>query len=124
MTARLDRVLRPFVGPDGVRRLVAGLTLMVALPRLPFWPGPDVVYPLRFLPQEVYGWLTLAAGLLLLATTGRYRIRVRGRLAALLAFVVWATLAAATTSATSMMIDLLIMYALLGEMMVWRYDEC
>lgn len=122
MTARLRALLRPFCGQD-IRRLVGFLTLAVALPRLPVWPGPAIVYPLRWLPQELYGWLTLAAGLLLLATLGRHRTRLRGRLTALFAFAVWATLAAATTSATSMMIDLLIMYALLGEMMAVP-DEC
>lgn len=122
MTVRLRALLRPFCGQD-IRRLVAFLTLAVALPRLPGWPGPAVVYPLQFLPQEAFGWLTLAAGLLLLATMGRHRLRVRGRLAALFSFVVWATLAAATTSATSMLIDLLIMYALLGEIMA-LHNEC
>lgn len=122
MTARLRALLRPFCGPD-VRRLLAFLTLAVALPRLPGWPGPAIVYPLQFLPQAAFGWLTLAAGLGLLFTMGRHRLRVRGRLAALFAFAVWATLAAATTSATSMLIDLLIMYALLGEIMALR-NEC
>lgn len=120
MIARLRGLLHPPSGRD-VRRLVAFLTLAVALPRLPGWPGPATVYPLRLLPQEWFGWLTLLAGLLLLATL-RWRLRVRGRLAALFALAVWATLAAATTSATSMMIDLLIMYALLGEILA-RHNE-
>lgn len=121
MKAKAWHLLRPFRGPD-VRRLVACLTLAVALPRLPGWPGPTIVYPLQFLPQEAFGWLTLVAGLLLLATLGKYRWRLRGRLAALFAFAVWATLAAATTSATSLLVDLIIMYALLGEIIALPND--
>lgn len=122
MRARVWSVLRPFRGPD-VRRLVAFLTLAVALPRLPGWPGPAIVYPLHLLPQEAFGWLTLIAGVLLMATLGEQRWRLRGRLVALFAFAVWATLAAATTSTTSLMIDLLIMYALLGEIIALP-DDC
>lgn len=121
MKAKAWHLLRAFRGPD-VRRLVACLTLAVALPRLPGWPGPTIVYPLQFLPQEAFGWLTLVAGLLLLATLGKYRWRLRGRLAALFAFAVWATLAAATTSATSLLVDLIIMYALLGEIIALPND--
>lgn len=107
--------LRPPRGRD-VRRLVAMLTLAVALPRLPGWPGPVVVYPLRLLPPEVFGYLTLVVGLTLwLTACNRWRLRPAGRLAAVLAFATWLTLAAATTSATSVMVDLVIAYALLGE---------
>lgn len=105
---------RPFRGPD-VRRLVAWVTLAVAVPRLPFVPAPVIVYPLGILPQEAFGWLCLATGLALLATGGRWRLRVRGRMVALAALLMWSVLAAATSSLTSLLIDLLMMYACLGE---------
>lgn len=115
MIQRAICCLRAPRGRD-VRRLVALLTFAVALPRLPFWPGSAVVYPLRWLPQEVFGWLTLAVGLALLATAcNRWRLRPAGRLAAVFGFVTWVTLAAATTSATSVLVDLAVAYALLGE---------
>lgn len=123
MIAKLRRWLRPFCGEE-IRRLVAAITLAVALPRLPVWPSTPAVQPLQLLPQEAFGWITLVAGLALLATSGHWRLRVVGRLTALMVFSVWALLAAAATSSTSILIDLLIMYALLGEIMVLRHAEC
>lgn len=118
----LTCMLRPPRGCD-VRRLVALLTLAVAVPRLPFWPGPPVVYPLRLLPQEVFGWLTLFIGLTLLLTAcNRWRLHPVGRLIAVLGFATWLTLAAATTSVTSMIVDVAIAYALLGEILSLRHD--
>lgn len=124
MIARLRRWLRPFCGEE-IKRLVAAITLAVALPRLPFWPGPHIVYPLHLLPQEVFGWAALVSSLLLLATTERYRLRFVGRMSAVLAFAFWVTLAFATTSATSMMLDALFAYALFGEIIAQekRGDE-
>ncbi len=125
MKANLARWLRPPRGCD-VRRLVAWLTLSVALPRLPLF-GPSAtmtVYPLGILPQETFGWIFLTAGLVLLATGGRWRLRMRGRLAALAALVAWSVLAAATSSATSRLLDLAIMYALVGEIIAGRDDPC
>lgn len=107
--------LRPPRGDD-VRRLLALLTLAVALPRLPIWPGPAIVYPLRLLPQEAFGWLTLVVGIALLLTScNGQRLQLPGRLTSVLAFATWLTLAAATSSATSLLVDLAIAYALLGE---------
>lgn len=124
MRRRLWALLHPFRGNE-VRRLVAFLTLAVALPRLPFFPAPPIVYPLGILPQETFGWLFLACGLALLATGGRWRMRLRGRLVALAAFVAWSVLAAATTSLTSVLIDAVIMWAMFGEITVGRDDaEC
>lgn len=124
MLSSLWRCVRPPVGPDA-RRLVGLATLAVALPRLPFWPGPHIVYPLHLLPQEVFGWAALVSSLLLLATTERYRMRFVGRMSAVLAFAFWVTLAFATTSATSMMLDALFAYALFGEIIAQekRGDE-
>lgn len=125
MKARLYRWLRAPRGCD-VRRLAGWATLAVAIPRLPVWPGPTAIfnYPLGILPQETFGWLFLAAGLLLLATGGEYRSRVRGRLAALLALLAWSVLAAATPSMTSRLIDLVFMYSLVGEIIAGRDDPC
>lgn len=121
--ATVWRMVRPMRGVD-VRRLAAWLTLAVAIPRLPWLPGPSTNYPLGLLPQETFGWLFLLAGVLLLATGGRWRLRVRGRLAALLGLLVWSVLAAATTSMTSRLIDGVVMWALLGEITAGWEDEC
>ena len=53
----------------------------------------------------------------LLATSGRYRLRVSGRVVAALAVVAWATLAAAAGSTTSILINLLCAASMLAE--VW-----
>ena len=109
-------LLRPFRGAD-VRRLTAVALISVALPRLPFWPGPSTVYVLDFLPEVVFGWLTLAVAIGLLATVGCCRTQIVGRVIALLAFVLWVTLAAATTSVTSIILNLAFAYAMLGEIL-------
>lgn len=114
-------LLRPFRGTE-VRRLSAFVLLGVALPRLPGWPGAPIVYPLNLLPQEVFGWAALAIGIGLLATGGRWRLRFAGRFVAVLAFVLWVTLAAATTSDTSMIIDAMFAYAMFGEIVTQRGD--
>jgi len=121
--ARLIELLRPPRGVD-VRRMTGFVLLGVALPRLPFWFGPSVVYPLNLLPQEVFGWLTLALALGLLATLGRWRLRLVGRTVALLAFVMWVTLAVATTSVTSMFLDGVFAWAMFGEIVTQREDSC
>lgn len=125
MRARIWQALRPMRGQD-VRRLAAWLTLAVAIPRLPIFPlaVSMTVYPLGILPQETFGWMFVMAALALLITGGRWRHRVRGRLAALLALLAWSVLAAATTSMTSRLLDLTIMWALLGEITAGRDDEC
>ena len=109
-------LLRPFRGVD-VRRLTGWVLMGVALPRLPFWPGPAVVYPLNLLPQETFGWAALVISLALLATGNRWQLRFAGRLVAVLAFVFWVTMAGATTSTTSMFID-----AMFGEIVTQRGD--
>lgn len=122
MKAKLIALLRPPRGVD-VRRLTAFVLLGVALPRLPFWPGPSIVYPLQLLPQAAFGWLTLAIGVALLVTLGRWRLRFAGRAVAVLAFALWVTLAAATTSITSMILDIMFAYAMFGEIVTQR-DGC
>jgi hypothetical protein len=120
---RLLYAVRPFRGED-VRRIAAYFTLGVALPRLPLWPGAaPTVNPLRFLPPEVFGWITLILGIALLLTNGRQRHRFRARLVAFVGLLVWAFLAGATNSATSFIIDITVAYALLGEIGASR-DDC
>lgn len=115
-------LLRPFRGVD-VRRLTGWVLMAVALPRLPFFPSPPIVYPLGILPQVTFGWLFFGCALTLLATGKHWRLRLRGRLVALAAFVAWSVLAAATTSLTSVMIDAVIMWAMLGEITAGHDDD-
>lgn len=124
MKAKLFHWLRAPRGCD-VRRLIAWMTFAVALPRLPlFAPSASMtVYPLGILPQETFGWIFLAAGLALLITGGRWRLKMRGRTAALAALLAWSVLAAATTSTTSRLLDLGIMYSLVGEIIAGRDDD-
>jgi hypothetical protein len=114
MRDNIFALLRPFQGAD-VRRLTAVVLFAVALPRLPFWPGPSTVYQLTILPAEVFGWLALALAVGLFATTGCCRTHLVGRIIAMLAFVLWVILAAATTSITSIVLNLAFAYAMLGE---------
>jgi hypothetical protein len=116
MRDNIVALLRPFRGAD-VRRLTAVVLFAVALPRLPFWPGPSTVYLLTILPEAVFGWLTLAVAIGLLATVSCCRTQIVGRVVAMLAFVLWVTLAAATTSVTSIILNLAFAYAMLGE--IW-----
>jgi multidrug transporter EmrE-like cation transporter len=114
MRDNIVSLLRPFQGPD-VRRLTAFALLTVALPRLPGWPEPSTVSQLSFLPAETFGWLALALAVGLFATTGCCRTHLVGRLIAMLAFVLWVILAAATASFTSTALNLGFAYAMLGE---------
>jgi hypothetical protein len=114
MKTELINLLRPFHGAD-VRRLVAWALFTVALPRLPFWPGPSTVYHLTILPAEMFGWLALVLAICLWATAGCCRTQFVGRLFAMLAFILWVVLAAATTSFTSIALNLGFAYAMLGE---------
>lgn len=114
MKAKFVALLRPFHGFE-VRRLTGFIMLGIALPRLPFWPGPAIVYPLKLLPEATFGWLTLAVSLALLITAWRWRLHFSGRFVALVAFVTWVILAVATTSVTSMILDITFAWASFGE---------
>jgi hypothetical protein len=116
MRDNLIALLRPFRGAD-VRRLTALALIAVALPRLPGFPGPSTVYLLTLLPAEAFAWLALALAIGLLATAGCCRTQFVGRLLATLAFILWVTLAAATNSITSMILNLAFAYAMLGEIL-------
>lgn len=122
MKANIVALLRPPRGVD-VRKLTAFVLLAVAIPRLPFYPGPPIVYPLGIFPGEVFGWLALFVSMGLLLTAIKYRVRAIGRFMALLAFVLWITLAAATTSVTSMILDIIFAYAMFGEIIAYQ-DGC
>ena len=114
MRDSLIALLRPFRGYD-VRRLCAWITLAVAVPRLPLWDIPPLFSPLTILPPELFGWLTLALGIALLATNGPRRQSLGGRLVAFVGLVVFGILTGATTSVTSMIINVGIMWAMVGE---------
>jgi hypothetical protein len=115
MRERFVWLLRPFRGIN-TRRMTAFILLAVAIPRLPFWPGPAVVYPLGILSSDAFGWLTLVNAIALLVTGGRWRLHWLGRLAALGAFATWVLLAFATTSWTSRLIDIILVWAMWGEL--------
>lgn len=121
--SRARRYLKPPCGRQ-VRRLAAALTLAVGVPRLPLFDGTEVVYTaLRFVDPWVYGVMMTALGLALLATAyGGWRLRPWGRLVAALGFAAWVMLAAATSSATSLLINLAVASVLLAE--VWTVGPC
>ena len=122
MIERLWSLVRPFRGSE-VRRMVGWISLAVALPWLPCWPGPSIVYPLQLLSQATFGLMLLAVGIGLLATGNRWRLHWTGRLLLVLGFSAWVTLAAATTSVTSLLIDAVIAWALLGEIVTQRGND-
>ena len=108
------RYLYPPAGRE-VRRLVALITLAVGLPRLPLLADVLVFTPQRFGQHEAYGIASIIVGMLLLATSSRWRLALVGRLVAVAGVVLWATLAAATVSTTSLLIDLAVAASLLME---------
>lgn len=114
------RYLAPPTGAE-VRRLVAMITLAVGLPRLPLMAELFSFAPQRFGPPELYGVLLTALGLALLATSYHGRLTWYGRLTAVLAFTAWVTLAAATLSATSLLINLAIAASCLMEVGTLRH---
>ena len=87
------------------------------------WPGIEPAFsPLRFVDPWVYGILTTVLGVALLFTAYRGRLAPVGRVTAAIGVVVWVTLAAATPSATSLLIDALVAATLLAE--VWTMRSC
>ena len=108
------RYLYPPCGRE-VRRLISVLTLAVGLPRLPFVHNVFSFAPQRFGEPEVFGVLCTIIGLLLFVTSYKWRLTLFGRLVAVFGFVTWITLAVATISATSLLIDLALAMSLLWE---------
>lgn len=109
------RYLYPPAGVE-VRRLIAILTLAVGLPRLPVLAELFSFATQRLLPPETFGVICTLTGVLLLATChSDRRLALIGRLSAVAGVVLWATLAAATDSTTSLLIDLAVAASLLME---------
>ncbi len=115
------RYLYPPAGVD-VRRLIALATLAVGIPRLPGVAEVAAFAPQRFGPPEVFGVVCTLAGLALLATAYRQRLTIWGRMAAVVAFVTWISLAAETTSVTSLLLDLAIAASLFVEVGTLRNE--
>lgn len=116
---KILRVLKPPCG-HAVRKMAAMLTLAVGLPRLPMF---DAVYsPLRFMEPWVYGIVMTVLGLALYITSSR-RLTAVGRVIAATGFTMWIVLAAATSSTTSFLIDLVVASVLLAEVWAQR-DRC
>ena len=116
--AQMRRWARRYLYPPAgieVRRLVALLTLAVGLPRLPLMHDIFAFAPQRFGDPGAFGIASVVIGLLLLVTAYGWRLTIWGRLCAVLGVVVWVTLAASTTSATSLPIDLAVAASLLME---------
>ena len=110
-------VLWHIAPPHGmqVRRLVTFMTLAIAVPRilqaLPF--GMSLVW----LHPSLYGWMFLALAVALMITSWRGRFSVPGRMIAAAGAILYAIAAAdaASRSTTSMLVNLAMAYALLGE---------
>lgn len=117
----MHRYLMPPSGVE-VRRLIAVLTLAVGLPRLPLLHEVLSFAPQRFGEPEAFGVICVVSGLLLLLTSYHGRLSLTGRLVAALAFVVWVTLAAATTSTTSLLIDLAVAASIMTEIISFRNE--
>lgn len=124
MDARLTWARRYLKPPHGcqVRRLTAALTLAVGVPRLPVFATAPSVDLLRFVAPWVYGVMLTALGLALLVTSYRGRLSLAGRLTAALGFAAWVMLAAATSSATSWLVNVAVASTLLAE--VWTLRRC
>ncbi len=116
----MEKALKYYPKPpcgNEARRLIGVLTLAVGVPRLVFFV--DVPYnPLRFADPWVYGILMTVLGTLLLITSFGRRRTIAGKLVAGASFVAWCMLAAATTSATSLMINITVAASLLMEVYV------
>lgn len=107
--------ISPPRGP-GVRRVIVGMLLAVGIPRLPFAHDALQFGGLQGAPPEVFGIAGITIGILMLATTYHWRLTLPGRIAAGLAFVFFCTLAVATSSATSFIVDITMVWAAFGEM--------
>lgn len=99
----------------GVRKVVGFSAIAIGLPRV--ISGANFGMVTELAPAVVYGLGFLILGLALLVTSGRWRLRLSGRLAAVVGAGMFATLAAdvAHLSLTSLLINLMMAYALIGE---------
>lgn len=98
-----------------MRRLAAVLMLAVGVPRLPVLHDLLPFAEPRFGPADVFGVAFVLGAVMLLATAYGRRLTLAGRLAAVYGVVCWVTLAGATSSATSLVVDLAVAASLLME---------
>jgi len=105
-----------------VRRLIAMISLAVGLPRLPGVAELFAFAPHRFGEPEFFGFILTAVGIALMFTSYHGRLTVYGRMVAGLGFVAWVTLAAATLSVTSLLIDVTISASLFFEIVAFRHE--
>lgn len=97
-----------------IPRFLASLfTLWVGIPRLPFLDAP--FSPLKFIDPWVYGIILTFVGTALLYTSYKHRLTVVGRSVAAVGFIAWIGLAAATSSLTSLGIDITVSIILFIE---------
>ena len=113
----IDRLLPPVCAR--VRFLVAALTIAVAIPRIPGVTAPSSA--LAFFDPGIYAYVLLPVGVALAITSYRGRLRFVGRFVAVLGFAAWVTLAFASPSATSILIDIILAVTLLLEI-ISRHD--
>lgn len=119
----MERKLKCLWPPYGaeVRKAIGWYSLCVGIPRILIQDG-SLYSPLRFVDPWVYGVIMTILGILLLATAcSKRRITVYGKVVAGISFVAWMILAAATTSLTSLGINLGVSASLLME--VWVNDH-
>lgn len=114
----IDRLPPPLCGR--VRLLVAAITLAVAIPRLPVFSAVNYA-ALNLFDAAMYGYALLPIGLALAVTSYRWRLRAVGRFIAVMGFVAWVTLAFATLSVTSRLIDIILAGVLMLEI-IDRHD--
>lgn len=120
MMTKTARALRTFFGfPRGVdvRRVVAWITLAIGVPRTEPFNELGRFLPLRFAEPEAYGVIFTALGILLLLTCYWRRLGLPGRLVAVASFGAYVTIGidAIPLSATSVLVDFIMAYALFGE---------
>jgi hypothetical protein len=113
----IDKLLPPVCAR--VRFLVAAITIAVAIPRIPGVTAPSST--LAFFDHGVYAFSLLPVGIALAITSYRGRLRFAGRFVAVLGFAAWVTLAFASPSATSILIDIILAVTLLLEI-ISRHD--
>jgi len=118
----MERKLRCFWPPHGpeVRKAIGLYSLWVGIPRL-LSQDISLYTPLKFIDPWVYGVLMTIIGVLLLLTScTKRRHGIYGKVIAGVSFVAWMLLAAATSSQTSLLINLTVALSLLME--VWVND--
>lgn len=114
---RISLVWRRIRVPRGaeVRLLIAGQSLAVGIPRLPYASSLLSPSPLAFLTAEIFGLAFTLLGIVLLVSCYTGRLSWHGRVVALIGIALWATLMLAGSSPTSGLIALCSTCALIYE---------